>query len=472
MRRRWVWWVVAVAAVAGVAAALLWRPWERSQQAEVRSVTVERGTMVVAVTASGSIAPEQRASLAFETPGRVAEVLAAPGDAVSAGDALARLDTGEMELQVYQARAALAAAEAQLLQLEEGPRPGEVAAAQANLQATQARLSGSVANRDQTSRGPSEAEIASAQAQVSAAQLQLKVAEESYNEVMKSTGDETRREQAAYELYVAREALKAAEAQLAELEAGAVPAQVQAAQADVWASVAQRDAAQANLDLLNAGPRPEQVASVEAQVRQARTALKLAELTLERTTLRAPFDGVVASVNAQAGEIAPVGVPVIVLLDVSRFLLPVHVDELDVGQLSVGQPADVEVDAFPDAVITGVVERIAPVATSEAGVVYYQVVIGLAEEDAPIRADMTANATIVIEELDDVLRIPSWVVRVDQQSGQTYVERQSGEEIERVDVTLGVRYEGMVQVLDGLSEGDELVWAEGSSSLGLDFGAQ
>jgi len=66
----------------------------------------------------------------------------------------------------------------------------------------------------------------------------------------------------------------------------------------------------------------------------------------------------------------------------------------------------------------------------------------------------------VVEELTDVLTIPTWVVRVDSNTVQTYVNRQVGEGVERVDAELGVRYEGVAQVLDGLSEGDVIVWVE------------
>jgi multidrug efflux pump subunit AcrA (membrane-fusion protein) len=118
----------------------------------------------------------------------------------------------------------------------------------------------------------------------------------------------------------------------------------------------------------------------------------------------------------------------------------------------------VTLDAFLDAVIAGTVESIAPIATLDGGVVNYDVVIGLDSTDVLIRADMTANATILVEELADVLRLPTWVVRVDQDTGQTYVHRQVGDDVERVDVRLGMRYEGIVQVLDGLSEGDKAVW--------------
>jgi multidrug efflux pump subunit AcrA (membrane-fusion protein) len=74
---------------------------------------------------------------------------------------------------------------------------------------------------------------------------------------------------------------------------------------------------------------------------------------------------------------------------------------------------------------------------------------------------MTANATIVVEELADALILPTWVVRVDE-AGQTYVNQRSGDEIVRIDVELGARHGGVVQVLGGLSEGDEAIWAQDS----------
>jgi len=214
---------------------------------------------------------------------------------------------------------------------------------------------------------------------------------------------------------------------------------------------------------LLAGATDEQIADAEAQVAQARVAVELAELSLEHATLYAPFEAQVAEVNVEAGEVASGALPAVVLLDTSSFHITVSVDEIDVGRLMEGQITEVSLDALPDAVITGTVKYIAPVATFEGGVVYYDVLIELAPTDAPVRAGMTASATIVVEELTDVLMIPTWVVHVDQSTGQTYVYRRVGDDIERVNVDLGVRYEGAAQVLDGLAEGDEVVWVQDSA---------
>jgi HlyD family secretion protein len=449
--------VVVIAVLVGV---VLWRsrPTGLPEQ-EMRSAVVGRGTLLVAVSASGNIEPRARVSLAFETPGRVDEVLVDVGDPVEAGDVLARLDTRQLALQVRQAQAGLALAEAQLAQIQAGAHPDEVAAGEANLRATQAQLGVAAANRDQLEGGPSAAQIAAAEAQLAAAVVQQEVAQDTYDRIEKSG---TEQEQANYNLYTAKKAVAAAQAELDDLLAGADAEELRAARSNVAAAAAQRDAAQAQLDLLLAGAMEEQIADAEAQVAQAQAVLKLAELSLRHAALRAPFDGVVSQVNVTAGEMASAGLPAVVLLDASNFHITVSVDEMDVGRLVEGQTAEVTLDALPGIVVTGTVERIAPAAMLDGGVVYYDVIVELSPADAPIRADMTANATILIEELSDVLTIPMWVVRVDRSTGQTYVDRQVGDAIERVDVELGVRHEGVVQVLAGLSEGDKVVWVADS----------
>jgi HlyD family secretion protein len=466
MKRSTIYIVIAVA-IAAIAGALLWRPWASGQEAQTgRSAVVERGSMLVAVTASGRIEPEARVNLTFDTPGRVAEVLVEEGDTVEGGDVLAQLDTRQLETQVAQSRASLEQAESQLAELKSQPRPREVEKAEANVRDAQARVSSAAASRDQIKRGPTQAEIAAAEARVAEAEKQRKLAQRAYDEVDES--NEEQKEHANYDLYTAKQQLAAAEANLQDVLDGADEEEVRAAEADVWAAAAQRDAAQAQLDLLLAGATEEEIAEAEAQVAQARAALELAELSLENATLRAPFDGVVSRVNVTIGETPPAQGPALVVLDNSQFHMTVSVDEVDVAQLALGQTAEVTLDALPGAVITGTVKQIAPIATLEGGVVTYDVTIDLLPTDEPIRADMSAEATIEVEELEDVLMIPTWVVRIDRDTGQTYVHRRIDGDVERVDVTLGVRDRGFAQVLEGLSEGDELVRLEEEN--GFDFG--
>jgi HlyD family secretion protein len=473
MKRRALYIVLGAIAIAAVIGTIIILQRQQTTKATEDTITavVERGSLLVAVSASGTIEPQDRVSLTFEQMGLVDEVLVEVGDEVKKGDVMARLDSEQMALQVRQAQASLTSAKAQLAQLRADARPEEVAAAEANLRAIDAQVDSADAQLDRLRSGATEAEIAAAEAELASAMTEQKKAEELHDKTMECFDLKipgyyegticpalgAPEEQARYSLAVADKALTAAQAQYDELLAGADVDQVRAAEANLLAATAQRDAAQAQLDLLLTGATEEQIAAVEAQVEQAKTALEQAELALELATLYAPFDGIVAEVNVKAGEIAPTA-PAITILDTSQFHIVVSVDEIDVTRLTEGQTALVEIEAFPGVTLEGSVESIAPAATFEGGIVYYDVSITLDPTNTPIRADMTTNATIVVEELADILLLPTWVVRVDNRSGQTYVDKQVGDQTERVDITLGVRYEGFVQVLDGLSEGDVAVW--------------
>jgi HlyD family secretion protein len=228
--------------------------------------------------------------------------------------------------------------------------------------------------------------------------------------------------------------------------------------------------AQAQVDLLVGGPGEGELAAAESQVRQAAIVLDQAELALDKASLVTPISGVVAAVNVVPREAPPVGRPAVSIIDASGFRVTVPVDELDVGRLDEGQPVEVTLDALPGERIEGEVRRIGPAAGLDTGVVSYDAVIDLVSTDAGVRVDMTANVTIQVEQLLDVLTVPIWVVRVDRLTNQTYVDRRVGDRVERVDVDLGVRNEGVVEVRGGLAEGDVVVRLPDSGVLPFELG--
>jgi HlyD family secretion protein len=487
--------VLGVVIVGAVAAGVIWR--SRQQAASLpenlRSAVVEQGGMVVSVTASGNVKPARRVDLAFETGGEVIEVGVQVGERVEAGALLARLDTGQLELQVEQAEANLALAEAQLAQLQAGAQSEEVETSKANLRASEAQVAAAAAERDQVARGAGAADVAAAEADVASAITQQKKAYDWHETTMecrtikRDAGDvvpigEGRvitltedfekticpllgvpEEQARYRLEAADEALEAARKQLDELEAGADREQLRAAQSNVAAAAAQRDAVRAQLDLLVEGATEEQIAAAQASVDQTRASLKQAEVALDQAVLKAPFDGIVAVVDLTVGQQAAAGLPVVTLIDPSLFHVTIGVDELDVGRLEPGQTARLTFDALPESVVTGTIGHVAEASGMDEGVVTYDVRIDLAPTDAPIRSDMTTSATVIVEEIQDTLKIPTWAIHVDRDTGAYYVRRRVGDRLERVNVKLGVRSEGVAQVLDGLSAGDEVVRVPESS---------
>lgn len=428
---------------------LLWRRVAvQGQSEEARTAVVERGTLRVTVTASGSLEPAAEVALAFDVPGQVAEVLVDIGDEVRAGQPLVRLEAADLERAVTQAELNLRQAELRLERLQEPVDEAEIRQAQhavdqaaaalevARLNLT-AVLSSTLLNED-----------------LEDARYRLQDAESQYARSLREY-EEGKISDAM--MNIVTQALIDARRYLERIEQQGRLQEQQARNELARAQQAYQEALD-RLRRLQEGADPLDLEAARLEVEAARLSLEKARSDLEGATLVAPFDGVVAAVNVSVGERAAVGAPAVRLVDNSSFRLSVTVDEIDVARLEVGLPTEITVDALPALTLTGAVERIGPAATLEGGAVAYPVVVGLDPTDAPLRAGMSATAVILVEELTDQLIIPNWVVRVDQTTGQPYVYRQTGDGgLERVEVRLGVRYEGYSQVLEGLEEGDVLV---------------
>jgi HlyD family secretion protein len=402
---------------------------------------VGRDTIISTVSATGSIEPEQQVALSFKSAGRVAEVHVKEGQQVRAGQTLAALETADLKLALAQAEATLRINQARLEETTKEPDESEVMAARAQLESAQAAYR-------KLLQGPSEDEKRAASASVERARVALEQAQAAYDEVANLSNVGMLPQSA--QLRNATIELEVAEAQYRI--ATALPAEADLAQAQ--AQIAQ---AQANLDRLLKGPSQEAVVIAEAQVTQAQAAMEQARLALENATLTAPFDGVVAVVNARPGELTGGGaLPAVVLIDPSRFHIDVKVDEVDVGHVREGQSVEVRLDALPEARLTGRIERIAPVAQAAGGVVSYDVTIVIEPTTEPLRAGMTATANIVTTELKDVLVVPNRLIRFDRENNKTYVEKIVDDVPVRTEIAVGARNEQYSQVLRGLEEGDVL----------------
>jgi multidrug resistance efflux pump len=341
------------------------------------------------------VVPATWATVSAQTGGTVLEVLVEPGDEVAVGAPLARLDPTDAQLAVQQAESSLEAAQAQLVLLKAGPRPGEVAAAEAQIEAAQAALAQAAAQRDQLTAGATEAEIAAAEAEVVTAELARKAAEDQYDQIQGKIHGWIEQE-AILQLRAAEESLEAAQARLAQVQDGA-GARIRAAQAAVQAAEAQQDVAQAQLDLLQAGATAEEVAVAQAAVAQAAAALETARVALKRSEVRAPFAGTVGMVSVRTGELVAPGQPLVTLGDLATLRVETtDLDEIDVARVAVGQQAALTFDALPERVFTGRVTRISPMAEPGAGGVNYTVIVALEDLDSAIRWGMTAFVDIEV----------------------------------------------------------------------------
>lgn len=256
---------------------------------------VDSGADADSVLASGTVEATE-AQLSFQAAGRIVAIHAREGDAVTAGDLLATLDTMELAANRRLAQAQLDAARANLRAMEGGSRPAEIAGA--------------------------EAAAAAARAQ--------------YEEAVR----ERRRAERLY-------------------EGGALSAQA-VERARTAEGVAEAGLQQANdrLTLVREGPRRESVDAARAAVAQAEAGLARALALLEHTRITAPFSGVIAVRYREPGEAVSPGLPVVSLRALDDRWVRIYVREDRVGTVRLGQPAEIRTDSWPDRAFRGVVEFI------------------------------------------------------------------------------------------------------------------
>jgi HlyD family secretion protein len=433
-----------VLAAAAGAAFYYWQQQELARRAAavaVRQEVVQRGAILSTVSATGHLAAQSEVNLYFAggAPLPVVELTVALGDRVRQGDVLARLENAELRLAVAEAEQSLEIARLRLALLQAPPRPEDLAVAEANL-----RLARNQVYAASLGQSPEAIEIA---------RLNLILAQNALNQTYAAMERLVEQGRWAEKNALQAQADQQVEAaQIADLRYHA--AQEKPGAGETASALAAVEQAQVALQRLQDGPGAEDVEIANLQISQAESALEIARLNLADALLVAPFDGVVSAVNLRLGEPAPAALPAVALADLSRFFLDVLVDEVDVASVAVGQPVSVTLDALPDLVLPAAIERIAPAAQANAGVVSYPVRLALSGAADALRGGMTATAAIVVAEVRDVVLVPNWAVRRDRDTGQAFVGVLRAGAIEDVPVVLGLRDEEYSQVLEGLAAGD------------------
>ncbi len=446
--------IIILLVVGGVGYATYWLGNRPPTSQKLETVTPQRGSIMATVSATGSVAPAREVTLTFKSGGKVARVLVAEGQAVQEGDNLAQLETADLEQQLAQAQASLTISEARLAQTEADPDPEDVAAARASLESAQANL-------ERLREGPSEEEIIIAQADLERARIALEQAQAEYDKISWWAGVGMTPQAAA--LQQASIEYESAKARYNLAIAGPTESEIKSAEAQV----AQ---AQAQLEKLLQSPTPEELTIARAEVDRAKASLQQIQLQLEGAEIAAPLSGIVAYLGAQEGELVTAGTPIIRLIDPSSFHLDLDIDEIDIAKILVGQEVTITLDSLPDRELPGELEYIAPTATSVAGIVTYEVKVKIGPTDTPLKAGMTANATIVTEQREGVLLLPNQAIQVDRESGRTYVEKIVEGEPVPMEIEVGLQDEFMSEVVRGLDEGDEVVVQGLASSEGEDRG--
>jgi HlyD family secretion protein len=457
----------------GVAAAALFLQSQGNAGAqETASEVLDEAVVIRAplretIGATSTVAPIRQVSLLFEGTGIVAEVYVREGQVVAAGDPIARLDADTLASAVRDAELLRDIRQIALDALLAPPRTEDIAAAQAALDSAQAQL-----NAAYSTNNPESEQIAQIQAELARnalyqAQLQRDLAvnppDVTITQDVPGVGPVT-------------QTIDVAGANPEQFEPSLVQAEYGVQVADASASAAQDRgadagsvatanaaivAAQTALDRLVNGADAMDVQMAQIELAQAEQGVALAQSNLDRALLTAPFDGVIATLNITAGEPPAAQTAAAVLIDSSGFYLDLPVDESEIARIEAGQAVEIELDALPDALITGLVTRV-PVAPAPqvAGqtVVTYIVRVTLDPTDEMVRAGMTATASIILRELDEALVLPNRFIRIDRDSGQAFVTVATPDGgYTEIPVMLGVRNETTSEIVSGMAEGDRAV---------------
>jgi len=188
--------------------------------------------------------------------------------------------------------------------------------------------------------------------------------------------------------------------------------------------------------------------------------IKVAEARLERTRLRAPFDGIIAEINGELGEFvtpSPVGIatpPTVDLIDASCLYISAPIDEVDAPAVSAGQKALITMDAFPDHKFPGFVRRVAPYVLDvekQARTVEIEAEIENPDSDK-LLPGYSADVEIVLDTRNNVLRVPTQTIL-----GGSRVFVLNGDVLEERTIRIGIRSWEYAEVLSGLEAGEQVV---------------
>ena len=208
------------------------------------------------------------------------------------------------------------------------------------------------------------------------------------------------------------------------------------------------------LEDLNAGADELDVRNKKITIQQKENSLADAEQAYADCFVRAPFGGVIAAVSAAKGDSASSGTAIATIIT-SQKIAEITLNEIDAAKVQVGQKVNLTFDAASDLTITGEVAEISALGTVSSGVVSYGIKISFDVQDERIKSGMSVTASIILESKQDILLAPIGAIKT---SGETSsAEVLVNEQPVKKTVVTGLSNDTMIEITEGLLEGDEVV---------------
>ncbi|NLL62133.1 MAG: efflux RND transporter periplasmic adaptor subunit [Candidatus Atribacteria bacterium] len=366
----------------------------------IQVTRVQHGEIKSFLTVSGVVEPKEMVRVFAKIMGQVKEVSVQEGEQVEKGAILMRLDDEQIRLQVAQAKANLDSAHASLERIKAGARPQEVSQAEAGVR--QAKIS-------------------------------LDSAEENYQKMQKLFTEgaisEQQHDQAKNQYEIAK---------------------------------AQYQSVSESYKLITEGASSQDIKAVEAQVRQAQSALELAQSQLNSTIIKAPISGSVTAVSVKTGELASSAMPLLSIIDVSELSVKTGISEKDIGAVQLGQDAEIFIDAYPQKKFSG--EIVSKGVVVDPVTKTMEIKIRVKEADIDIPPGVFARANIIIEDNPDALIIPSSALTRKADGLYVFVLGDDEKTVKRRAITTGITQDNQVEVVNGIT-GNEIIVILGNISL-------
>ena len=353
---------------------------------------VTRDDLAKNVVATGKVEPITKVEVKSKASGIVKRLYVEYGDRVKKGQLLAQLDKEEIQAQVDQSRAALAAADANLKSAEADYERSKVDA-----------------------EGPD-----------------VPLLKRAYD---RATG---------------------------MANAGVVSTSaLEDAQKNYELALNKQNVAKAQMTVLKA-----KIAQSEAEVARDRANLKQLEEQLGYTDIESPIDGIVLSRDVEMGDavssilvLGSSATLVMTLGDTSEVYVKGKVDESDIGKVYLGQPARIKVESFKEKTFNGKVTKISPMGVEKDNVTTFEVRVSINNPGGELKAEMTANAEIILEEHKNVLQIPEGAIIYDKDkmASVEIPDLHAKDGKRKVAVNIGISNGAKTEVLSGLKENDQVV---------------
>src|SRR5579862_6638395 len=208
------------------------------------------------------------------------------------------------------------------------------------------------------------------------------------------------------------------------------------------------------------------IAQAQAQVVEDQANLTQLEEQLSYTDIVSPIDGIVLSRDVEMGDavssilvLGSSATLVMTLGDTSQVYVKGKVDESDIGRVYLGQPARIKVESFKDKTFKGVVTKISPMGVEKDNVTTFEVRVSIDNPGGELKAEMTANAEIILDEHKSVLQIPEGAILYDKdRNASVEVPDPSAKDgKKKIAVNIGISNGAKTELLSGLKEGDEVV---------------